>query len=374
MASEAVCKLAYLCLQITRQGQASYSHVHEIIEGLKRRGWEVTLYEPSHSRITSETSPWRRLLEFIRVQFHLIRRFDKYNAIYVRGHFAAFPTSLFAKLRRLPIIHEINGPYEDLFIAWPFTRRFSPLFIWLARVQMSWASVVITVTDQLGGWCKREAGHERVYVVPNGANTEVFCPEASTFLPLPAQYAIFFGALARWQGLDTILKAVQNDNWPEKVYLVIVGDGAMRREVEDATAKNSHIVYLGILPQRELAGVVAHALFGLICKSNLGGRGETGLSPLKLYETVASGVPVIVTDFPGMSDFVRTHGCGLVVPPDDPGAVIEAALKISASDGLARRMGSSGRLAICCEHSWDHRAADTHKIIHRLVFKGQDLV
>jgi glycosyltransferase involved in cell wall biosynthesis len=360
-------KIAYLCLQVTRQGQASYSHVHEIIQGLMRRGWDVTLHEPSHDMILPGTGALRRGLEFLKTQYRLLSNLNRYDAIYVRSHFAAFPMALYAKLRHVPIIQEVNGPYEDLFIAWPFTRRFSSLFIWLMRIQMSWASAVITVTDQLGKWCKQEAGHERVYVVPNGANTSVFCPHATTSVPLPPKFVVFFGALARWQGLDTILAAAQSDNWPNDVSLVIVGDGAMRRDVEDATTKNPHIVYLGILPQRELAGVVARALLGLICKSNLGGRTETGLSPLKLYETLATGTPVLITDFPGMSDFVRQYECGIVVPPDAPESVAAAVHECLVEQEKIKIMGQKGRDAICLEHSWDKRSHDTAHILRLFI-------
>lgn len=43
-------RMAYLCLQATREGQASYAHVHEIIKGLEHRGWEVQLFEPVYGQ------------------------------------------------------------------------------------------------------------------------------------------------------------------------------------------------------------------------------------------------------------------------------------------------------------------------------------
>ena len=62
-------RVAYLCLQATRQGQASFAHVHEIIAGLQARGWSVELEQPSYSSEGSRLpGALGRALEFYRVQ------------------------------------------------------------------------------------------------------------------------------------------------------------------------------------------------------------------------------------------------------------------------------------------------------------------
>lgn len=359
--------IAYLCLQQTCIGQASYSHVHEIINGLKRRGYQTTLYEPIDGRLSMGAGAIKRCLEIIRTQMRLMPKLHTYDLLYVRGHFAAFPTSLYAKLIGCPIIQEINGPYEDCFIAWPFTRRIPGLIKYLSRRQMSWANAIITVTDLLGDWCRQEANNDKIFIVPNGANTEVFNPGVVCSIKLPKKYVIFFGALAQWQGIDLLLEATLMESWPSDVSLVIVGDGAMRSAVEAAALTNPLIIYLGVLPQKKLAGVVAGAQAGLICESNLGNRSATGLSPLKLYETLAAGTAAIVTDFPGMADLVRKYKCGIVVKPDSPKEIAAAANHCFAEQTKNKSMGQKGREAVCLEHSWDKRADDTSLIIQLLL-------
>ena len=79
---------------------------------------------------------------------------------------------------------------------------------------------------------------------------------------------------------------------------MIVGDGMERGQVE-AAARDRRVLYLGRIPKRDLAGIVAGSLAGVVPANNLEGRSQKGLSPLKLYETLACGVPVIATDVPG---------------------------------------------------------------------------
>lgn len=359
--------IAYLTLQATRQGQASYAHVHEIIRGLRNRGWRVELFEPSHSRIAEESGAIRRLIEFLRVQLLLWRNAKDVKAVYIRAHFGAFPTAVWAKLRGLPVVQEVNGPYQDLFAAWPSARPFAFLLKAMIRSSLKWADEVVAVTPQLGQWVANEVGRQNIRVVPNAANCSLFAPDAKSAYNLPKPYVVFFGALARWQGIDTLLAATQNERWPRSVTLVVVGDGAERRKVEDAAREYSNVRYLGKVPYADVPGIVANSLMAISPQSNLAGRAGTGLYPLKVFEALACGVPVIVTDFPGQADLVRTYECGLVVPPENPELLAEAVTRMYEDEETRREMGRRGRAAIVADHSWQHRADTIAQILENLL-------
>ena len=118
-------------------------------------------------------------------------------------------------------------------------------------------------------------------------------------------------------GIDTLIKAAYSPYWPPDVNMIIVGDGAEREVVEKAALNNTKITYLGPVPYLDI-GIVANSVASLVPKNNQGDRSSTGLFPLKLFETIACGAPVIVTDFPGQADLVRRYSCGLVIPPMIP--------------------------------------------------------
>lgn len=355
----------YLCLQATREGQASHAHVREIIKGLEHHGWQVKLFEPKHRSFDKPPRPLGRLLSFLRTQWQLWRS-SRPNILYIRAHFATWPSALWARIIDLPTVQEINGPYEDLFIAWPWTRKVARLLIWLMRSQLRWASTIIAVTPQLAEWASKEAGHGKVCVVPNGANTNLFHPQAKTNIELPQPYVVFFGALAPWQGIGIVLEAVKTKGWPSEVRLVIAGDGAERARVEEA-ARSGQVIYLGRVPYQDMPGIVAHSLAGLSPQIGLGRRSETGLLPLKVFETLACGVPVIVTDWPGQADLVRKNGCGLVIPPDNPEALAEAVAYLYYHPEERSAMGERGHNLVKLEYSWDRCAQKTSEILMTLV-------
>jgi glycosyltransferase involved in cell wall biosynthesis len=80
-------------------------------------------------------------------------------------------------------------------------------------------------------------------------------------------------------------------------------------------------------------------------------------TPNKLFEAMAAGVPVVVSDLPGMAAIVRETGCGLVVNPVDPAAIARALRQIL--DGPAERdtMGSRGLQAAHAKYNWEIQVA-----------------
>lgn len=356
-------RLAYLTLQATTEGQAAHAHVHEICRGLTARGHEIELFEPDY--LESSPGAVARLAEFGRLQRRLLARLGSFEAVYVRSHFAALPTSLACALNGIPTVQEINGTHEDLLLAWPATRYAAPVFRAAARRQWRLASALVAVTAPLARWVGSEAGGRDAHVVPNGADVRRFrpVPDEPPPLGLPPRYVVFVGALAPWQGIGTLLDAVRDSAWPSAVSLIVVGDGVERPAVERAVAEGLPVRALGRVSYADVPRVVRAALAGISPQNAGAGRSAKGLSPLKVYETLACGVPAVVTDFPGQAELVRAVGCGLVVPPEDPHALATAVARLAEHPSAARRLGRRGRAVVEREHSWDARAAATEAVL-----------
>jgi glycosyltransferase involved in cell wall biosynthesis len=285
------------------------------------------------------------------------------DVVYVRWHFATILVSFWAKVRNIPVIQEINGPYEDLFLSYPWTRKFHNFFVFIMRQQLKWADAVIVVTPHLIEWAHHECLHKRLFLVSNGANTEIFRSDAShsNIIQFSENYVIFFGALAPWQGVDVMLGAINSQEWPLGVSLLIVGDGEDKTKILEASNSSSFLFYLPSVDQKNLAGLIALSLASVIPKT--GDWSKTGLFPLKLFESLACGVPVVVSDWPGMADFVREHQCGIVVPSGDPDALARAVSELAGDPASARIMGGRGAEVVRLSHSWEAKAEETFHII-----------
>ena len=78
----------------------------------------------------------------------------------------------------------------------------------------------------------------------------------------------------------------------------------LRGVVEKAAAASGRVIFLGSRSQRDLPGIVAGSIASLIVKDHPA-HAASGLSPLKLYESMAAGVPVVVSALPGLEDTVE---------------------------------------------------------------------
>lgn len=359
-------KLVYLTLEAPREGQASYVHVHEIINGLKKRGVEVSLYQPYYTRKKRSPNLVMRLLLSIPLQCQLWWNWYKNNkggVLYLRAHYMAFPSALIARLFKIPIIHEINGPYGDLFVTYPRLSIVKNILIPSQRWQLKKATRLIAVTKELVDWANKEAKRSDTAFISNGANTQIFKPDLPKPADAPEKYVIFFGGLTRWHGVDVMMRAAKHDDWPSDVKLLIIGDGQETESVTNAAKTNDKIIFKGRLPYKEVAPYVTHAIAGLVVIGDPDKRSSTGVFPLKLFETLACGTPAIVSDLPGQADFIKEHACGVVIPMNDPTALTEKVAELAENKNLRRKLGQNGHKTVLTDHSWDSRAQETLDVI-----------
>lgn len=358
-------RIHYLCLQATREGQASHAHVHEIIRGLERRGWEVTLFEPSYAAHQRPVGIARKLLELVAPQMRLWWRSPRPDVMYVRDHVGLLPSFCWARLKRIPVVVEINGSFADYTVAHPWMRAIRPFIVGAGRLCFRLSDTVIAVSPELCDWVQSQIGKKPTLFIPNGANTTLFRPDAEREEPLPSPYVTFVGAFAPWQGIDTMLRAVNEPEWPADVKLVIIGSGHEQPKVEKAAAENPRVVYLGRKPYRSVPGIIAGAMAGISAQTNAGGRTRS-LYPLKVFETLACGVPVIVSDFAGQREIVQDNHCGMVIPQSDASALARSVAYLRQNPLERAEMGRRGRQTVETKFSWQHSADITETLINQV--------
>jgi glycosyltransferase involved in cell wall biosynthesis len=74
--------------------------------------------------------------------------------------------------------------------------------------------------------------------------------------------------------------------------------------------------------------------------------------PVKMFEYMAAGIPVIASRFPLWRDIVEGNQCGVCIDPGDPGAIAAAIDHFVLHPEIARRMGENGRKAVLERYNW----------------------
>jgi alpha-maltose-1-phosphate synthase len=115
----------------------------------------------------------------------------------------------------------------------------------------------------------------------------------------------------------------------------------------------SGVVWLPeMLPKREVIQLLTHATV-FTCPSLYEPLGIVNL------EAMACGTAVVASDVGGIPEVVTDGETGLLVPPDDPGALASALNSLLADPGRAEAMGRRGRERAIAEFSWPAIAEQT---------------
>jgi len=83
---------------------------------------------------------------------------------------------------------------------------------------------------------------------------------------------------------------------------------------------------------------------------------------ISLVEASACGLPVVAGNSGGIPDAVRDGETGFLVPPEDPGALAAAIVRLLENADLAKRVGAAGRRAVETYFNWDRVVRDLRAI------------
>lgn len=88
--------------------------------------------------------------------------------------------------------------------------------------------------------------------------------------------------------------------------------------------------------------------------------------PIKMFEYMLAGIPVIASDFPLWREIVMGNNCGICIDPQDPSQISQAVDRILADDEMARKMGENGRKAVLDKYSWKNEEKKLLEVYEQL--------
>ena len=315
------------------------------------------------------------IMLFLKPLFHAFRH--KPDFIYFRTAPTVLPM-LLSRLTGAQLILEINGDALTerrgrIAHFWrDYIHYFRVKLICLAeKINARAAKIIITLTEGLKEIVRERylIPGEKIAVIQSGTNTEHCRPmdktECRKLLGLDElnRYVGFVGVLYAHQGLDTLIEATPEllRTCPDVVFL-IGGGGPMAKVWQDRVRQmniDKAFRFLGVIPYEELPIFLNAAD---ICVAPFKeDRGET--SPLKLFDYMACGKPVVCSDIPSLKSLIEATDGIWAVRPDDSRALASALIALLNDDTKREHMGSEGRKYAVNSHSWD---VITHRIIEAI--------
>jgi glycosyltransferase involved in cell wall biosynthesis len=361
-------------------------HIREIVKAFRRLGHRVDIVSPVGGRLEDEapaasaTGRWERFYRALsrhlpELIFELAELFYNFPALRQARKLArtAVPDLIFeryaifgvagaylARKWNRPLVIEIN--YTSCS---PLVRHRSallkPLARYLDRRIFNRAAGLVAVSSRLKRHLTEVYGvpPEKIIVLTNAADPDVFDAARIARHPLPfanGKVVGFVGGFYPWHGLDLLLEAFRSvARKVDDARLLLVGDGPMMPEIrrrirESGLEDRVHLT--GKVPHQDLPGYIAGFHVGVMPDSNDYG------SPMKIFEYMSMGVPVVVPDYPPLLDAVTDNAEGRVFPARNVQVMADCLEMLLTDDAAHRRMAEQARRKIIEKHNWLENGRD----------------
>ncbi len=226
---------------------------------------------------------------------------------------------------------------------------------------MAHATLIVPITQGLKDFfIKKGIPDEQMYVAPDGVNLARFTHNLSkeesrvrVGLPLDKKIVLYSGHLYERKGPQVLAEAafiLQKD-------ILAVFVGGTTEDVARFTeqyGRIGNVLILGHQPHDEVPYYLSAADVLVIPNSAKSEDARVYTSPMKLFEYMTSGKPIVASDVPSLRE-VLSEECAILIPPNDSEALAQGISWALGSTELSARLGSTAQQLVLA-YSWDKRA------------------
>lgn len=230
----------------------------------------------------------------------------------------------------------------------------------IARKVFTEADMVLAVSEQVKSYViAKGASAQRVTVIPNGVDIKRFNPQErpAKLEGLKDKFIVgFSGSLKPWHGLELLLDTFRRLHEDSQVYhLLLVGDGPLRNWIEGyvhGAQLQKAVTMMGWVPYEDLPGLIKSMDVAVAPYPHLE---DFYFSPLKLFEYMAVGKPVVASRLGQIQEIIQDGLTGLLARPGDTHDLADKIERLRRDENLRREMGAKA-----CEaaknHTWEQNA------------------
>ena len=234
---------------------------------------------------------------------------------------------------------------------------------WLRIVKGSRRGIGIVATTKGAAGLYQELGvpSNKLMIAPNGVDTtrfeeprDVGALRSSLGLPNSGSIIGFAGHLYPGRGIEELLECAQT--LPHAYFLIVGGEDLDIKRASDFAVKLgvSNVRFQGFVPQSQVANYLLASDI-LVMPYTSKTRTINDMSPMKMFDYLATGRPIVATNFPMIAEVLRHEYNAILVEPDSGPALANGIKRLIDNPRLAEHIGSNARTD-AEYYSWKNRA------------------
>ncbi len=259
-----------------------------------------------------------------------------------------------ARRKRSRFVFEVRDLWPESMAAVGVSNENSPVYRALARIAgflYRKSDHIVVVTPAFKDYLVRhwQVAPEKISVVENGVEADLFCPRAEdglrTELSAEGKFVVsYIGTIGNAHGLQTVIEAAEQlQSANPNVLFLLVGEGAEKQQLV-SLARSRGLTNLHFVDQQLREKIPAYicasdACLVLLKKSEI----FKTVIPSKMLEYMSCARPVIVGVQGQARQILEDAQAGICIEPENPSELAQAILRLSGNAALREAFGRNGR-------------------------------
>lgn len=357
-------------------------HIHGIAEGMRMCGLNVTIVSPPGIAVSRDEGKRGLMqiiakkapqfvfecLEFIHNGVALQRLLKERKThgcdlLYERYAYLGVASAVASKLWKVPLVVEINYTSDSDLAVRSRSRLLTFLTKACERFIFKNATVLLPVSTKLGEELVALGyPQSKILVSPNAVDVSSFIMNQirtdnvrERLFPKAQDVVIgFVGSFAPWHRVDLLIEASLSiaGSVDRNIGLLLVGEGENKERIRSqlsATPANLTVVFTGFVPHKILPEYIEAMDIAVMPHSNDYG------SPMKVFEYMAMGKPVVAPDFGPLRDAIEDGSDGVLFSPGNIDELKALLRRLVMDPSMRAKIGANARTRVEEDHNWKNR-------------------
>lgn len=301
---------------------------------------------------------------------NLLQEFKSSDVLYIRtdGYFFNEYLNIYKILNKsTPIIWEINSPLEEILYFNSMDNDFKKTDLhyknFKRKILARATDAAVCISKENKDYSENFLKLKNSYVVPNGSDPEMFSPDKKLdhlFAGYENYFKILWAGSAKfpWHGLELIQQVARKFVDKKVIFIIITNKNNCRINFD-----NENVIIINERPYLQMPEYFASVDMALSLYNNLSwSKWGFHYSPLKLFDYMSSGLPVIATSLGQIKEVISPGKNGFLTN-NDINDIAEKIMFIKDNPAEAKRIGINARKTIVDYYNWDRAAEDILKIM-----------